>query len=231
MAMTNTQAIESAQSRMQIYTALAEIFLQLPILENIKDQASLINALLNEDENEAVVDNYGAIEAIKQEYYDLFFVPMSGLYIPPYESALLEYNVAKKRPYGQLFGSAARHVQACYEDVGFNYQELNIFEPLKDITFPDHIGFELAFMGLLCLAEKSALEKEEEAGLTEAKGWVELQSQFLDEHLSKWVSNLAKAIKNNSNGFYAKAALATASWIDEELSYLNSQAFRGEDMA
>ena len=85
-----------------------------------------------------------------------FFVPTSGRYVPPYESAFLGYDRAKPGRFGKLNGAPAGHVRSCWERTGFDPGKLTIFEPLRASFLPDHVGLEMAFMAFLCRAEKSA---------------------------------------------------------------------------
>lgn len=217
--MTVQTLYEITQTRQNAYSFLASIFLLEPRKETILDVQYELNHFLNNNEKLTVLMSLpDEVESLCQEYYDLFFVPSSGIYIPPFESALKRYQPYKKNAYGQLFSDDALHVQSCYEAVGFIPNQLEIFKPLKELSFPDHIGFELAFMGLLCANELSMFDDAEKA-----QKWRDLQYHFLSNHLCKWITNFALALKNNTSGFYNKAGVATQNWIFEDLENLKEK--------
>ncbi len=202
--------------RQNAYSFLAGLFLLEPNLENIVEVQRLLNSFLSEDEQlEQLITEPEEVDDLSQEYYDLFFVPSSGTYIPPFESTLKNYNPKKKKPYGRLFDKEALEVQAYYEAVGFVPWELDIFPPLKSIKFPDHIGYELAFMSLLCANERACGENGDKAAQ-----WRNLQHQFLSEHLGKWIGNFARALEHNTEGFYQKAGIAARNWVCDDLEHL-----------
>ena len=100
---------------------------------------------------------------------------------------------------------------------------MKIFEPLRNVKFPDHIGYELAFMAVLCANEWASREDEEKA-----LQWKNLQHQFLSEHLSKWIDNFAQAMENNAQGFYQKAGMAARNLVLEDLEILTETVFQAK---
>lgn len=208
--------IYEAKTRENVYTFLASLFLLEPNQENIITLQKQLNELLEEKEKiKRFIQTEEEVLELCQEYYDLFFVPSSGCYVPPFEAALKNYQPGKKKPFSQLYNKDTVHVQSCYDVVGFNPWKLNIFQPLKDVKFPDHIGFELAFMALLCANDAKSNQE-----LEDNYNWKRLQHQFLAEHLSQWAKNFSLAVKDNSRGFYEKATVAIMNWIFEDLENL-----------
>jgi len=225
-----------AQSRSHIYTFLAGIFLQEPNVSQFPHYFEALQDLLKEVETEPAPwgmvipeDKDAFIERLRQEYYDCFFVPMSGQYVPPYESALLNYRAGEKKPFGSLNSMEASHVAACYAAVDFHPQELRVFAPLQEIQMPDHVGFELAFMAMLCVREQMAWNKEtfNKENRVEALKWQTLQLQFLQEHLSQWMENFARALQDLAPGYYAQAARAAELWVASDLREIEMDAKQG----
>ncbi|QED46027.1 TorD/DmsD family molecular chaperone [Cytobacillus dafuensis] len=205
-------------ARQNTYGFLASLFLQEPEKENIEEIQQKLNDLIN-NMDQVLITSSEEVDDLIQEYYDLFFVPSSGQYVPPFESALRNYQPKKKKPYGKLFSNDAIHVQSCYDAVGFKPWKLKIFKPLEDVKFPDHIGFELAFMSVLCANEFASRNEEDKAFQ-----WQMLEYEFLSEHLSEWIGNFSLAISNNSAGFYHKCASATHKVVLEDLKILEELA-------
>ena len=221
----------NAQSRKNIYTFLAGIFLQEPSISQFPQYIEALQDLLTEVETYPgkvdvgiPEDNDVFIEGLRQEYYDCFFVSVSGKYVPPYESALLDYRTGERKPFGTLNSMEASHVAACYAAVDFHPQMLNVFAPLKEIQLPDHVGFELAFMARLCAAEQEAWDKKHPV---EALKWQTFELQFLREHLSQWLENFARALQDLAPGYYAQAARAAENWVALDLTEIEINANKG----
>lgn len=77
------------------------------------------------------------------------------------------------------------------------------FDKVKDFKEPeDHVAVELEFMAHLC---NFALRALEEANLEYAKGYLKNQEEFLTDHLSKWVPELAHGLKETSSTTFYRA--------------------------
>jgi anaerobic sulfite reductase subunit A len=104
-------------------------------------------------------------EELRDEYTRLFILP-HGHSVQPYESWWID---------GKLMGNSLLKVKSEYREAGIaksrDYPELD-----------DHIAFELKFMQYLCEEELSATDNNER--MFEC---LNLQKEFFDEHLLKWV--------------------------------------------
>lgn len=197
-------------SRAEIYSFLAAVFLREPDLQSLAKQLYALQLAADyPPADEALVDE------IKQQYFDSFFVPMSASYTPPFESTLLGYAADKR--FGSLCSPAMHEVMSLYMAVGFDPSQLDIFEPLREIAMPDHIGFELAFMAFLALQEETAHRRGDGEA---AEKWAEWQRIFLVQHLSRWLPQLAAALADRQAGYYAAAAQYTADWVQVDLDEL-----------
>ncbi len=124
---------------------------------------SQISRLLMEAEQQPISELW-------EDYNALFIVPVSGRYLPPYESA-------------QRHGRLGKHTQAVagfYQAAGFDLEQLAVDSYWTRLAIPDHVGFELAFMSAL-------LENSERAGGDEAAVFLSMRDFFWTEHISKWV--------------------------------------------
>lgn len=158
------------------------------------------------------------LEDLVQEYYDRFFVNSSDLYVPPFEAAIRNKSKDdKKVKYGKLDSKETFHVKACYEMVDFKPRELNMFLPLKDNPFSDHIAFEMAFMTFMVNNEFVSLNEGNEKT---ANDWKGLQKQFIKEHLSKWIDDYAELTRNKGEGLYSFITNIAALWINLDFEYI-----------
>ncbi|SEA39372.1 chaperone TorD involved in molybdoenzyme TorA maturation [Desulfuromusa kysingii] len=227
--MTNTLSaddIAEVESRQKIYGLLASVFLQKPTLESLTQQQEALGFLLKGQVDwAALLSDIGAVE---QSYFDCFFVPKSGQYVPPYESALRTYTEDGK-PFDKLNGPATNHIAQCWKETGFTLDHLSIYEPLRQSCMPDHVGLELAFMTFLCGAEKNALQsKVIEGPELVASQWQKYQVGFIKDHLRTACGNFARALHNIAPGYYANIAAAATAWVEADVTALDTPKVREE---
>lgn len=108
--------------------------------------------------------------ALRQEYYDLFVVPVSGRYLPPYESAQRD---------NRLWGPLTHRVTELYTVTGFDPTALTVSPVWRAQRIPDHIGYELAFFSALLHSRSSRASDAEAAD--------QLIDYFWEQHLLSWV--------------------------------------------
>jgi anaerobic sulfite reductase subunit A len=76
----------------------------------------------------------------------------------------------------------------------------------------DHIALELQFMAHLCDKTNAALK---DGNFKDAKKYLGVQRNFLDEHLGKWVPKLAfDILKSARHEFYRAIAKITKAYVD-----------------
>lgn len=212
--------LDIAKRRFEVYEFLSYCLLNEPeenLIDLIKSRKGFFEGL---EVNIDFLDDYN-MEDIEQEYYDRFFVPTSKIFVPPYESAIRNRKMKKgKIEYGRLDSEDTFHVKACYEIVGFKVDELNAFGPLKANHYPDHLAFELSFITNLVKFELNSLEHKDEE---RADKWRKLQRDFIIEHISQWIDDYAELVEGKQKGLYSFICNIIASWIEEDMEFLNSQ--------
>ncbi|HVJ48183.1 molecular chaperone TorD family protein [Desulfitobacterium sp.] len=218
---------ENAIDRARGYELLAGIFLKEPspqVIQVLKawtesgttgellELAGILNRIQTHDPE---------LLCLTQEYYDLFFVPVSGRFLPPFESAIrgAERSKGKKIKYGSHWGSPAHQLSDLYERVGFNPGALNIFEPLKETKIPDHLGLELSFMAYLCRMENKATNAGQEIS-----GIRQLQQRVLENHLLEWLPQFtAELLKLEVSRYYPYFAQLALELCQEEIRFFNEK--------
>lgn len=218
--MQSTYNVIDTESRQKIYGLLASVFLQNPTKERLTQQKEALHFLLKEKIDwDALLSD---IESVDQAFYDCFFVPTSGRYVPPYESALLSYTEEQKK-FGKLNGPSAFHISNCWKETGFSIDSVAIFEPLRQSFMPDHVGLQLAFMTFLCGAElNSIMTKSSEDAFVSATKWQQYQLGFLKDHLFKVINTFAQAFEEIAPGYYAAIASLAAAWVETDYVALDS---------
>src|SRR3989304_7171564 len=135
-------------------------------------------------------------EELAEEYAALFILPGG---VNPTES------VTRAGLYMQTFaGQVTRFYRKCSFTLPDDFR-----------GFPDHIGIELEFMSHLAKNEAGAYRENK------ADGWVALQKEFLQEHLSRWAADFAGEVaKYTRQPFYREMARLLYEFIRSEAEEL-----------
>jgi TorA maturation chaperone TorD len=101
-----------------------------------------------------------------------------------------------------------------YHDVLVAYRSLS-FEKEKDFHEPeDHVAVEFQFMAMMCRWTSQALDKDD---VENASKYLNLQKEFLEDHIVKWVPQLCKKLEATATAsFYKALAHLTLGFIDLE---------------
>ena len=113
---------------------------------------------------------------------------------PPYESVLLDES-------GFLNSKVTDSVNDFFRHSGFNTSSNKIGQKFHSILSMDHISVELEFMSHLARNQCENLSDKKEQ---EYYKYLNLSSNFLDNHLLKWVPIYLTAIERDSKTFFYK---------------------------
>ncbi len=223
---------EVAEARGEMYRFLSSVFLAPP-------QVALLRQIVNRqflDELSSVFGEHSVTQlrefaatadvdrdavTLKQEYMDLFGVP-TGRYVSPFEDVHWAAEIGQQRKWGPLLGNRAIEVLRKYRAAG-----AEIDRACKEL--PTHVGVELSFMSFLC--EREAATTRSPASSSERypsqprapdrKALRELQSRFLDEHLSRWFPRLSETIQDNARSpFYRGLAVFSERFLAHDSASL-----------
>ncbi len=125
------------------------------------------------------LDAEETLDALAQDYNELFFVPVSGRYLPPFESAQRERR---------LWGPLTHQIAEFYESIGFDYTALRIGEHWDRLDMPDHAGIELACLS--ALLQTQAAQSDSAA--------VQATYYFINQHLSRWLPDFGQKVAQNA---------------------------------
>ena len=199
-----------SKQRSQLYGFLATVYRKEPSLEFLREiKTPAITVALRDAGVELEQGFFRKPEAellfeLAVEYTRLFVGP--GKHIAPCESV----HVAGG---DQLWGEAAIAVQRFIGQVGVEFkQEYN--------DLPDHISVELEFMQQLSAAESEAWAVEDRG---EAHKCSRIEAEFLNKHLSSWVSRFCeRVIAETEIGYFREMAMLTRDFIAAEVVELES---------
>jgi TorA maturation chaperone TorD len=217
----HSQAIATlAEGRAGVYRALATLYIEPPSAELVGGWLSLSNwpemAELLDGPAVACLRRYasayqGDIDSLRQEFHDLFLVPL-GRYVTPYEAVYRDQRVVgDTRVGGLLMGPSTVAVMSEYRASGV--------QASPDCgELPDHVGIELSFMAVLCGRELEAWQGGDTTG---ARRFLEREQRFLEAHLLQWVPALSRRIADNaSSDFYRGVALLTDGFLRTDAATL-----------
>ena len=225
-------AQQDAEARGNLYRFLSNVYLRplnRELLRPIVDKGFLEG--LSELFGEESVANLKAFAAtphvdkdlasLKQEYMGLFAVP-TGQYVAPFEDVYRGESVNGEQHRGPLLGERAVAVKRIYREAGAEMDRV-----CKEL--PTHIGVELSFMSFLCERQAAALRIEQgveplgqdEEQVMNSVTCRELQTRFLQDHLTVWFPQLHQSIKANAKSpLYRGLAQITEAFLAQDTSSL-----------
>jgi anaerobic sulfite reductase subunit A len=137
--------------------------------------------------------------------------------------------------YASLFLGIGRHPAHPYESVYLSREKIAMREPWLEVLEiyrqeglvktntvrepEDHLAFELEFMAHICRKMREGVEKEDTA---EALRLVDVQLNFLQNHLGAWLPAICDAIVHGSRmlDFYKLIAIFTERFVSLDNQYL-----------
>ncbi len=214
-------AQDLAEARAKLYQLLATIYAAPPTPDFLKLLAEWATILRATDttaqplsqqirQGLAIMDDFfkrpreeswdELVETLSVEFTRLFRgVKPNYSPLPPYES------VYRENP-GRVFGELSIEVKRLYHHFGLDLASEFHGEP------PDHLSFELEFMHLLCNREAEAWERDNE---DEALRLVQVEEDFLKEHLLTWLARFCDKIREYDRlGLFRGLADLTEGWVN-----------------
>jgi len=218
---------EMSRIRADVYAFLSDAFLEEPdeatldrlaerveadeiefVPDEVRDEISNADAFdgtaLLQDVGRRVRDMDAAeredfIEDLAAEYASLFLTDGSKQ-VNPYQSFYLGDEPI-------LYQEETLKLKEIMRELGYEGAEANA-EP------EDHLGNELAFVAYLC---RSSARSQESGEIEYARRYLNLQKQFLEEHLLEWVPDCCADIEEHTDEpFYEGIARLTVDFLEQE---------------
>jgi len=148
-------------------------------------------------------------EKIIEEYLNIDFANTSLLHLIPYETFY-------ERDDGMIDSGGENRALQFYDRFDF------IVEKDKArVVSPDHIGVEFEFVHKLIEAQLEAQKADDKVGIKEL---MDLELEFLDQHLLKWAPiYLINVINEAETPFYHDAALMGLEYLLSDFEYLKEK--------
>ncbi len=144
-----------------------------------------------------------------EQYYNVDFTNLFLMHLVPYESFYTRDD--------QMIESGGDNpVIELYNELDFRVELAE-----ARVVSADHIGIELEFMYMLCVALKKALDADDHEGVCEL---LEVQRAFLKEHLLEWTPLFLINLKRESRTpLYHDGAELTLEFILSDFEYVTEQ--------
>jgi TorA maturation chaperone TorD len=185
---------QECQTWAQLFGLAAAIYLREPAVEQARNCAAVGQALAKHLPDESFVHFLTRMAAedmaeVKQEFFDLFFVPVSGSYCPPFGEIA-----------GPDYSTEHGGVAQVFQKTGFSPSLLpGLPSYLRRLNRPDYIGFELAFMSTIL--EDAALSQDS----GKAKGLYETGLFFHEKYLASWAAKFGRQVAERAQSDYFQA--------------------------
>lgn len=218
---------EMSRTRADVYAFLSDAFLEEPdeatldrlaerveadeiefVPDEVRDEIANADAFdgtaLLQDVGRRVQDMDAAeredfLEDLAAEYASLFLTAGSKQ-VNPYQSFYLGDESI-------LYQEETLKLKEIMRELGYEGAEENA-EP------EDHLGNELAFVAYLC---RSSARSQESGEVEYARRYLNLQKQFLEEHLLEWVPDCCADIQEHTDEpFYEGIARLTVDFLEQE---------------
>lgn len=178
----------------QLFGLAATLYLREPTVAQAENCSAAGQALTGHLPDEPFVHFLSGVERkdlgqVRQEFFDLFFVPVSGSYCPPFaETARAGHGTDNKR------------VARFFQEAGFIPALLPGLPPyLKNLGRSDHIGFELGFLATVLEAAAVTLDNGE------AKGLHETGLFFHETFFAPWAADCGRKVAETARSNYFRA--------------------------
>jgi len=146
---------------------------------------------------------------LKDRYLDVDYANLFLLHLVPYESFYTRDD--------QMIESGGDNpVLSLYNSFDFRVE----LEKARVVS-PDHIGVELEFMYMLCVALRKAHEAEDEEGVKEI---LQVQKGFMQDHLLNWSPMFLINMKRESRtALYHDGADLALEFLLSDFEYINEK--------
>ena len=204
------QMKQELENRIAIYALISRLML-------VEVDETFLKQIESDEDLLALFPNYKSWEKRKElttqdlitEHYNVDFTNLFLMHLVPYESFY-------RRDDQMIESGGDNPVLELYNELDFRVE----LDKARVIS-ADHIGVELEFMYMLCMALQKALEADDMEGICEL---LQVQRAFLKEHLLEWAPLfLINAKRESRTPLYHDGAELTLEFLLSDFEYVTSQ--------
>jgi putative dimethyl sulfoxide reductase chaperone len=216
--LTFSNAIKVMQQRHTIYSFLKRVYekeITIELLKEIplkmKPLMKLVDIFPDKKSQDAIRQLTGFSDSITPRNLKEIQVKLAA----DYARLFLSITKIPPHPSESVYREGAV-MQASRDEVMQIYWHHGVDIDARFTEPEDHIAVEFAFMALLC--EKAA-EELKKGDVKKAAGHIQTQSDFLEQHLLKWVPKLVEDITAaGKTPFYMSLAVLTGDYLAMDVS-------------
>ena len=198
------------QNRIAIYGLISRLML-VEVDDTFLDTIEKDEALLDLFPNYRDWDKRSTLSRkdLVNEYYNVDFTNLFLMHLVPYESFYTRDD--------QMIESGGDNpVLSLYNDLDFKVELSK-----ARVVSPDHIGVELEFMYMLCVASLKAFNEDNKDALCEL---YQVQRAFLKEHLLEWTPLfLINAKRESRTPLYHDGSELTLEFLLSDFEYITDK--------
>jgi TorA maturation chaperone TorD len=204
------QMKQDIENRIALYALISRLML-------IEVDVEFLTHIQSDEDLLALFPNYKTwkkrqeldMKTLIEQYYNVDFTNLFLMHLVPYESFYTRDD--------QMIESGGDNpVLELYNELDFRVE----LDKARIIS-ADHIGVELEFMYMLCVALKKAIDAEDNEGICEL---LNVQRAFLKEHLLEWAPLfLINAKRESRTPLYHDGAELTLEFILSDFEYVTKQ--------
>ena len=204
------QMKQELENRIAIYALISRLML-------VEVDETFLKQIESDEDLLALFPNYKSWDKRKEqsmaelitEQYNVDFTNLFLMHLVPYESFY-------RRDDQMIESGGDNPVLELYNELDFRVE----LDKARVIS-ADHIGVELEFMYMLCMALQKALEAEDMEGICEL---LQVQRAFLKDHLLEWAPLfLINAKRESRTPLYHDGAELTLEFLLSDFEYITTQ--------
>lgn len=224
--------IDAHKGREVIYSCLSRMFLELPSLDLYKMLETILPSLENmviDDEDDFITQGVNGIKRFLDSRKNLSEEALKSFDEKVVMDFTRLYCLTDSVPISESVYTSISHLTN--DDVTGYVKELYNkckFDMKNTSNEPsDHISYELMFMSYLA---KGTYKHIENNNMVEADKLLNLQRQFINEHILKWLGDFVKATVKftESYSLYAPIAYFALGYVNEDNVFLGEEEKQGE---
>lgn len=224
--------IEAHKGREVIYACLSRVFLELPSLELYKMLETILpnlEEMVINDENDLITQGVNGIKKFLDSRKNLSAEEVVSFDEEVVRAFTRLYCLTDSVPISESVYTNVAHLtnDEATGQVKWLY-DMCKFDMKHTSNEPsDHISYELMFMSYLA---KGTYKHIENNNMVEADKLLNLQRQFINEHILKWLGDFVKATVKftESYSLYAPIAYFALGYVNEDNVFLGEEEKQGE---
>ncbi len=218
--------VEAHKGREVIYSCLSRVFLELPsesLFEMLENILPNLEEMKIDDKDDLITQGVEGIKRFVDSRKNLSDEELKSFNDEVTRCFTRLYCLTDSVPVSESVYTSVSHLtnEEATGQVKWLYDTCKFDMKHSSNEPSDHISYELMFMSYLAKGTYKHIEK---GSMEEATKLLDLQRQFINEHILKWLSDFVKATVNFSESYtlYAPVAYFALGYVEEDRVFLGN---------